>query len=296
MLKKDRYDYFLIWGNGLQYRLQILDFVREQPHIEILKVLNHKPKSVKKLVRQIYSHDYAPLQHLKVKTQYLSKTEPEVAFIFVHNQDTQEQYFGTGPFRHIECIRIKQMKETLRNQFNPRKDGWRTEDHILHASDNPTQVHAALKYLGFKNGLELFRNVPNPFLSLPYYVPNFDQVDIRMLKMSQIFGKIIIEGRNMRTELVRIEQTPQFACLTGNVAVYEDYLAEYSGWLLQSDYSVDKFIDLAENFSYLSPQYPTAYILVKEFQPDQYLILDGLHRASILRFQEVATVPVAIVR
>jgi len=296
IIKRERYDYFLIWGNGLQYRGQILDFLREQPDIKILKIVNHKPKSIKKLVRKIYSHDYAPLQHLKVKTKYLLKTTPEVVFIFIQNLDTQESYFGSGAFRHIECIRIKQMKETLRDQFNPRIDGLRTEEHVIHASDNPSQVDVALKYLGFKNGTALFRNVPNPFLSLPHYLPKFDHFNIQTIKTSQLFGRVIVMKKNRRADIVKLEETPQFSCLKGDISVYEDYLAKYSGWLLQSDYSVDKFRSLAEKFSYLSSPYPTAYILVKEFRPNQYLILDGLHRASIMKYQGAKMTPVAIIK
>lgn len=296
MFKIDRYDYFLIWGNGLQYRKQILGFLREQPDMEILKVVNHKPKSIKKLVRQIYSHDYAPLQHLKIKTRYLLKTAPEVVFIFVCNLNAQESYFGTGAFRHTECLRIKQMKGVLRDQFNPRKNGTRTEEHVIHASDNPTQVDAALKYLGFKKGLELFRNVPNPILSLPYYVPKFDKFNVQLLQMSQLYGNVFIGDKNYCVEMVGLEETPQFACLIGNVSVYEDYLATYFGWLLQSDYSVEKFIALAKGFVYLSSEYPASYILAKEVRPNRYLILDGLHRASILKYQGLDMIPVAIIK
>ena len=55
-----RYDYFLIWGNGLKFKTQIINEIRADNNFQIVKILHHKPKSIKKLVRAIYSYDYAP--------------------------------------------------------------------------------------------------------------------------------------------------------------------------------------------------------------------------------------------
>ena len=187
LLKKTRYDYFLIWGNGIQYKHAILDIIRRQPSIHIVKIQNHIPNSIPKFVKTIYSYDYAPLQHLKAKTNYLLKTDPDVMFIFVHNQDVQEVYRGKGAFRHIECEQITIIKKEIRDKFNPRQNGKRTEEHVIHASDNESQVDHILRYLGYKTGLNLFKHVPNPLLTLPYYLGKFDKFSIQRINASQLY-------------------------------------------------------------------------------------------------------------
>ena len=150
----NRYDYFLIWGNGLKYRDQIINEIRKDSNFQIIKILHHKPKNIKELVQAIYSYDYAPFCHLKSKTEYLLKTAPEVDFIFVKNIDPREDYVGEGEFRHIESQNVKLLKERIRDNYNKRKDDRRTEEHVIHASDNQDQTDYILRYLGFNDGLK----------------------------------------------------------------------------------------------------------------------------------------------
>jgi hypothetical protein len=296
-LRKERYGYFLIWGNGIQYKEEILDILRSKEFIKILRIMNHRPKSIAHLVKTIYSYDYAPFEHLKAKTRYLLKTDPDVVFIFFRNEDAQERYFGGGAFRHIECERIKSLKEEIRDKFNPRIDGKRTEEHVVHASDNESQTDHILKYLRYKNGVGHLKNVPNPILSAPYYIPGFGEFTIRRINSSQLYCNILrgtIES--YWTEPVQIEDTPQFTCLTGDTQSYNDYLARFTGGPLTCDYSVDNLMELSQNFAYLEPPYAASYILVNEFPPNKYLILDGVHRATILKFRGITDFPVAVTK
>lgn len=295
--KKKRYGYFLIWGNGLPYKEKIIRILRSKEFIKMLRIQNHRPKSIDQLVRTIYSYDYAPFAHLKAKTRYLLKTPPDVVFIFFRNDDAQERYFGQGLFRHIECERIKQLKEDIRNKFNPKKDGRRTEEHVVHASDNESQVDHISKYLGFSGGTKFFQNVPNPILALPYYISKFDKFMIRQVNSSQLYCNILRgASKSFWTEAVPIEKTPHFACLIGNATPYKEYLDRFMGGPLTCDYSVENLMELSQNLAYLEPPYATSYILVKKFQPNKYLILDGVHCASILKFKEINNFPIAIIK
>ena len=296
-LRKKRYGYFLIWGNGMQYKEEIIRILRGKEFIKILRIMNHRPKSIATLVRTIYSYDYAPFEHLKSKTRYLLKTAPDVVFIFFRNENAQERDFGEGAFRHIECERIKSIKEEIRNRFNPRIDGKRTEEHAVHASDNESQTAHILKYLGFNDGIGYLRNVPNPILSLPYYPPKFKEFAIRRVNSSQLYCNILRGTReSFWIEAVPIEETSHFACLTGNTTPYKEYLTRFMGGPLTCDYSVENFMELSQNFAYLEPPYATSYILVKDFQPNKYLILDGVHRACVLQFRGINDFPVAVVK
>jgi len=297
-LNKERYDYILIWGHGLSYKEEILAKIREQSFIEILKVFYHEPKSIRKFVKTVYSYDYTPLVHLKSKTRYLLKTKKRVLFIFFRNKDPQEQYFGKGDFRHIECLRVKKLKEEIRNKFNPRKNGKRTENHVVHASDNELQTDYILKKLGYWKGVKMFDNTPNPFLEAPYYLSPFEQFSISMVKLDKLYGRILQKNGNGKLvkRNIRIKKTPHFTCLEGNISGYRDYLLKCQEKnYMQCDYSVENFLSLAKNFKYLKKPHTNSYILTRNFNRGNYIILDGLHRASILAHQNIKKAPVAII-
>jgi hypothetical protein len=284
IIKRHRYDYFIIWGNGLKFRSEIIDMLRKKSDLAILKILNHKPKNIKKFVRVIYSYDYAPFQHLKGKTKYLMSSEPEIVLIFVKNSNVREIYAGDGQFRHLECEYIKRIKEELRDRFNERKDDRRTENHVVHASDNESQTDYILKYLGFEEGVGLFKNVPNPLLSFPYHINRFHRFVLKYVNARQVYCNIL-EGTNesFSTKLVPIEETPHYLCLTGDITSYQDYLDTFGEVLLTDDYSVQKFVSLSKVFYYLKAPFSNSYVLTREFELDYYQVLDGVHRASILK-------------
>jgi len=296
-LRKERYDYFLVWGNGIPHKEEILGIIRSKEFIKILRIMDHRPKSIARFVRKVYSYDYAPFEHLKSKTRYLLNTEPVVILIFVCNKRPREMYRGEGAFRHIECELIKSVSEQIRDRFNPRKNGKRTEEHVLHVSDNESQVDHTLKVLGFKDGIELLKNVPNPILSSPYYLPKFKEFTIKHINSSQLHCNILRGTRESYwKEAVEIEKTPHFAFLSGDTMFYKEYLARFLGGPLTSDYSIEKFRALSRNFAYLENSYATSYILVRESRPSRYIVSDGVHRVSILKFRGVDSFPVAVIK
>lgn len=290
-----RYGYFLIWGHGLQYRDKILQQIRRTKFIDILWFLKHNPKTMKKLIDIIYSHNYVPLRHLKDKTKYLLRTPSEVLFIFFRNNDSDERFIGQGLYTHTECIKIKRLKEKIRNQYNPRENNKRTENHVIHASDNEVQVDYVLKYLGFNNGIDLLKNKSNNNLLLPSFLPNFNTFKIKRINSSQLFCNVLKGDINsFRTETIKIKKTPHYACLSGNTRLYKNYINKFLGGPLQCDYHIDKFLKLSKNMRYLKHPYSTSYIITEEIKPNKYLIIDGLHRASILLFNKINSFPVLI--
>ena len=71
---------------------------------------------------------------------------------------------------------------------------------------------------------------------------------------------------------------------------------KFMGWALTCDYSVQKLMELSQNFAYLEPPYATSYILTKELKPNQYLILDGVHRAAVLKFRGINNFPIVVIK
>lgn len=293
-----RIDYFLIWGNGLIFEDDILSMI-ERSSFEILYIIRYKPKKLNKLIRAIYSYDYAPFEHLKAKTRYLYSTHAEVLFIFVRNLHPQEYYSGEGPFRHIECSHVKMLKTKIREYFNPRIDGKFTHNHIVHASDNSLQTHNILKWLGKSQGIYDILPQPFPFINLPSYILKPNSFKLCMVPINNISCRNILGDRwNYKTKEIRLDESVQYRSFVEGPQVYTEYLRTFRGTALKVHYSMDRFSELAKDFSYLAIPNTNDYIILSEKQGNckQYVILDGLHRAAILKRMNYDSVLAAIVK
>ena len=301
-LKKEKCCYFLIWGPGMPYKEEIFRMITEKTFIEILTVMHYKPRSLDDLIRGIYTYEYLPFVHHKAKLEYLRQTDPEVVIIFALNTDPQERYWGNPVRKFIYSESLVQIKEETRERFDPRTDGKRAHEHVIHTSDNEVQVDRFLKYLGVKQGLKFFQDAPNPILSTSWFLPDFDEFVVRNVYVTHLYGNIFQGTKESYwKENIRIEDTPHFAYLCGDTKPYKEYLANFSdgpllGGPLYWQYCQDKFTKLSKNFVYLQEPYQTSYILVREFQPNRYVIVDGLHRVCILRFKNVNQCAVAVIR
>lgn len=277
----DRIDTIIVWGHGIQYLNDILKYTDEK--FEILKVKRHKIKNVKKFIKDVYSFDYAPFWHLKDKTKYLLKVPKEAVFIFIKNLNPDEDYFGEGKFRHKESKTLKSFKEFLRDKFNPYENNKRTHNHIIHATDNSTQTHCLLKLLGFKEGIKIFEE--DKFIKLPYYLKGYKNFEIKKINMNNLYANIV-KGENweiFELELTSLDKTPHYLGIQ-NIEVYQNYIDKFLGGPLTDYYNSKRYQKLINNFQYLQGNFINNYIIVKKID-NKFIILDGLHRASILYSQ-----------
>ena len=291
-----RLDYIIIWGHGLKYKDQIIDKIRNNKDLRIIKTLYHRPRTVRRLVNAVYSYDYAPLRHLRSKTRYLMKTPREALFIFVENRNPGEDFYGKGVFRHFESTTLKRFKEEIRNEFNDRIDGQRSEDHVIHASDNELQTHLILQYLGFE-GVQSLRK-KHPIIDVPFYVAKCSEFEIKNVPIEAIVCNIA-DGdpkKPGKKKNIPIKESPHYAGASGNTGVYEQYLEKYFRTGFSDYYTAERFGKLAENFEYLASPYETHYIAVRELEDGRYRIIDGLHRAAILCHKGVKQLPVAVLK
>ncbi len=281
-LEQDRHDFFLIWGHGLQYKKEIINLVASNNNFEIKIIHNHKIKNMKKFVKKVYEHDYVPYFHLKGKTKYLLTTPSEVMFIFVKNKNPREIWklgHGTG---HIESEIIVEYKNLIRDRFNEKKDDKRTENHVIHASDNELQVHYILKYLGYNEGVYGFdRHKNKPFL-VPHFIDSFNTYKIHKVKVSDLTCNIIEDNKIKQVDII---DSPQYKFLLGDELLYKNYIDKYFGTKLKAYYDLEKYSKLSKNFDYLSKGNELSFIIVKKVD-SSYLVLDGLHRTSIVTKQE----------
>ena len=287
---KSRMDYFLIWGHGILYTSQILDILRNYEAIEIITIIRKKVDDMAQFVQDIYACDTVPFHHLLAKTRYLLTANPEIIFVLVKNKNAHEKYFGEGPFRHIQCQHIKNIKEEIRNKFNPRIGDKRTEDHVVHASDYESQVEYVLKLLGL-NSLEYYSTERNPSLCVPYHLGKIDHYDVKEVKIDSLCASIVGRG------LVSISDTPHYSYVAGKMADYILYHQKYFGIELTDDHFPDAFDKMINNFSYndIAESGKQNLIIAKIISNGRYQILDGVHRAAILTYRGISSVKIAIV-
>ena len=298
-LKRLRFDYFLVWGHGLRFVDEILELLRNEDHIKILKVVPHRPRSIRGFVKQIYSHDYAPFRHLKAKTRYLLKTPAEVRIIFVQNNNCSEVVVGRGRFVHIECSYITGIKERIRDRFNERKNDRRTENHVIHASDNEDHVDHLLKALGEPRGLSLFKPHGRGPIDVPHHLWPFHELCVQQVPLSELRCALLkpTNRGNATRSVVPIEEAPHYQRLCGCPERYGEYRQQFEGTARQTDdYSPEKFMRLSESLHYLEEPHCLSYIVVRRENDGTMVILDGVHRAAILRARGTNTVTEAEVK
>lgn len=287
MFNTFRYDYILIWNHGLIYKDDIIREIRNHNDFEIIKIMSYKPKKINDLVKHVYSCDYAPIWHLLSKTRYLLSTKPEVLFIFFKNNNPDEDYFGDGEFRHIESSTLKRFKEALRDRFNERKCDRRSENHVIHASDNQEQTDYILKYLGIKEGINHLNRKQNKILNIPYHLKKIDRLFIQKVRLSDVYCSILFKGKNnkVKTNTVPLVETPHYRSLVSKNGEYRKYLNEFQGSYLQDNYSQEKFLKLSLELKYLEDEYSNNYVIINQTDSSFFEVLDGVHRTSILRYR-----------
>jgi hypothetical protein len=285
----DRFDNFLIWGHGLPHRDTILDMIRARPEFEIALIHPFTPRNVARFVREVYRYDSVPFEHLRAKTRYLLTVPPEVLAIFVKNREPREVAFGEGAFRRRACMNVKQTKEAIRDRFNPRVNGRRSEDHVVHGSDHPRQVDHLLRVMGFANGIDAIAHKPSRVITAPPHLPDLHRYRIARVASESVSCTILGgDPRNPRkptTARVPIVRSPHFRFLAGEPAAYEAYWNRFRDSKLRNDHSPEAFARLAQTFRYLEAPHEDRYIILRPDGRNGFVILDGLHRAAILQHQ-----------
>ncbi len=173
-INKKSYHYFLIWAHGIQYTDDILDVIASHGDMDIKIIKHHKVDNIRDLVDIVYSHDYAPIEHLTNKTKYLGRLQAGAIIIIVECNNCMDDYRGDGSFRHLENMQMVELKNDIRQKYNPRQNGAFTHEHVIHVSGNEKQTDYILKYIGYLEGVKKFLhrsdiiNIPWHFLEESY--------------------------------------------------------------------------------------------------------------------------------
>lgn len=174
-----RYDYIVIWANGLNHTEQIFSLLEQDEKLEVLENQTIQIPDMKKFILDLYSLDSVPLKFLYAKVEYLHREKPEAIFVFLKHFDPEEYHFENDWGSFYRSMYIHLLKEKIRNAYNPYKEGKRTMENVVHASDHELQVDHTLKLLGIEDGIEyLYRrygkSVREEERELAFYTPRYN--------------------------------------------------------------------------------------------------------------------------
>ncbi|MCY3725016.1 MAG: hypothetical protein OXF95_00040 [Rhodobacteraceae bacterium] len=282
-----RYDFFLIWGNALQQTEKIINKIRKDKNFSIVAILRHPIKMrMQKFVNSVYAIDSTPRKHLRAKTQYLRNSNKCCIFVLVQNLDPKEDYFGEGKFRTIQCNKVVELKNNIRNSFNPplfENQNIRiaslnkgvSHEHCVHASDNEKQVDHLLKLFDLPN-LNHFKRYDNCMYEIPWHINISKNPLPKNEKLDKLFISIINQGP------VHISDSLHLKYIKGNKQPYIDYF--YNNFYFGLGNIEDHF---PKSFDILINSYNPNYTglngkISKIIINSDNVILDGAHRAALL--------------
>ena len=186
-----------------------------------------------------------------------------------------------GAFRHKESMTLKKLKTEIRERFNPYKEGKMTHNHIIHATDSEEQTHHILNAIG-DLGIEQYYK-PNLY-SVPFFLGKQNSYEIKEVTFEDLVcSQASGDNDNFSIIQIPVDKSVQYKALYDGYgeAEYQHYIDKYLGTALKADHSLDIYLDLKENFKYLSATHANSYVIVKELSTEKYLIMDGLHRAAL---------------
>jgi len=246
--------------------------------------------NMKKFVFDLYGCDTVPIEHLHAKLRYLFDVPPLCMIVLVKNSMPEEVLVGEGAFRKVQCQRINRIKWNIREKFNPRINGVRSEHHVVHASDYEQQVDYLLRLLGYPEGIRRIddSNDGLPFRK-PFHIPKPTTFVFRRSGIDYLRASILCRDSKERIYAhdTPIQNTPHFRALVEDAGLYLKYLQEFRFTYLKDDYSWHRFYELSrlptDAIRQLDPVLVTA-------EDGYFRILDGVHRAAIALYHQLDSI------
>jgi len=281
-----RLDIFIIWQHGLKNLYAILDIIKEFENgaFNLLRCefyTNNKPMG--EFIKDIYTCDTVPVEHLEGKTKYLLDTGSKIMVLVAENKSPEESLVGDGVFRHIQCKKVMRLKNLIRDRFNERRGNSRTENHVIHATDYEIQAKYLLNL--FKMGdIGEYYNNRNP----PFYAPWYLKINTYTMSNYNVNDLMVY----LQCErVVNIKDTPHVAALTGNESEYTKYYDKYFGISLLE---YKRVADLKLLFNVYSPDYVVDNKSFPVIISASGQISDGVHRAACAYVKGIKNIPVVI--
>lgn len=254
-LDESKYDYFIVWNNGRKFESEILKSIDNK--FKIIRLIRCRSILFFYDIFKIYNNSFIPLHFLLKKIFYLFKYKNQFLVIKVLNKRPAINHHFNGIFRTYYCSKIMNMKLNIRKKYQKN-----TYEHIIHSTDTFHDYMAVNNVIN-DNDLNSFGNFKKTI-----------KLKISDLYCTQIFGSTF----KYKYKILPLNESYQFKFLRNNDPNYENYIEKFSGTSIRYYHSIKKFRELLSSIK-KSNKLKKNIIIKKRF--NKYVILDGLHRASI---------------
>lgn len=291
------YQLFIVWGNGEKYIDKILNEIRNYENINIQIILKKKINNINEFVKHIYKFDKNALKYLNEKTQYLHNTGNNIYLIIVKNNNlVYKTKKNNKKFAFHETI----LKWKIRILFNPQmpnvnhskcinnikkvivQEYWDnniTHNHVIHCTDFEYEFAHILKYFNMDwndKKIKHYITTKNIFHPEKYKVINID--------IDQILCNTVYKDN------IKIKDSPHYKYLLGDKNLYKKYIIENLGLTIKQDHLPEAYDKLINKFNYGKIINGIPSYIIVEKKNNNYLVLDGLHRLSILLSKNVKNI------
>lgn len=279
-----RYDILIIWGNGLSYVPEIINEISIDSCFNIVRLKYHSFTDTKSFIKDVYSCDTVPWEHLIAKSKYLHSAPQKCMVIVVQNLHPQEKLVGAGQFKHIQCQNITNLKIRIRSKYNPKFKNPNQQinplpkgvshDHVIHGTDYSSQTDYLLKYFNL-NTINYYSRYNHLDYLIPWHL-NIKTAKIQEFSIDISKLKCNILGKG----LMSIDRSPHYKYVCGNKQEYQLYIEKHIGFELQENHFCESFDRLIDTYdiNYKDHNKKKSPIIINT----QNVIIDGLHRVSIM--------------
>lgn len=263
----NNYLFFFIQDNGLKNINEISEiFGSNENKFDLILIKNYEKK--------IYNFNFFWYLKLKSEIRYLIKNSKKGIFFFIKYRKITDVQDFLNKQKYLDSHIIFKYEKIIRKRFDKSENDLKNKNSIIYGFGDGLSAHYVLKYLGYKNGLSTFSRHENKPFKIPYYLKEFNKCKIHEINVSDLICNTFLKTS------INIKESPHYKFLLGLECEYKNYLKNFLGDEIESYYGIKKYKDLSKNFKYLCKENETNYVIVKKVK-DKYMVLDGLHRASL---------------
>jgi hypothetical protein len=272
----------VLWGHGFDVEDEVLEQM-DTSGFQVRDCYRKRVRSMTRTVSKIYADDYTPLHHLQNKLAYLKKSPKEIMLMPVILDAPSNSIVGESRFRHLESQRVREMKDEVRRQFNPKLMVSSPEsngNHVIHCTDTDNQALRILKAFGYgpPRMPEHPKHVGGPSHRLVRSAEKRELIPIDQLLVGQARGS----RYRFTIETVGVRESIQFQALEGAWDPYASYMREFRGTAIQKFHSPRRFQELRSDLVTRLTQGIDLGITGARDRFGRVVVQDGAHGLALL--------------
>ena len=259
IIENSKSDFFIIWANGRKFEDQILQTINE--NFKIIRLKRHKSLFFYLDVLKLYKYSFIQIYFLLKKLFYLRKYNKNFLAVEVINKKPLIKHNFNGVFRSYYCKKLITIKNKIRFKYQKKN----LEEHIIHNTDTIHDYLAVNDVIGSQ--------------MKPFYGKYKEtlKIELKDLFCIRTYGSTF----RYKDKIIPLKDSAQYSYLVKRKDEYKEYLDKFLGTSIQFYHSPKKFDELLKSIRFSNKI--KVNIIIKKKQ-DRFIILDGLHRASIFLF------------